>query len=394
MKGPFPVDHPPRPARPALRFGAGEWSGACGDLGTLLPYLVAYLLVLKLEPAGVLCGFGLALVATGLLFRSPLPVQPMKAIGALAVAQGATAGAIATAGLLTGLAWLLLSASGWARRLARAVSTPVVDGLVLGLALSLLWQAAGLMQQQPLAGLVALVALGPTWFQRRLGARWQGLAVAALPVLLLVSAAWALWRQPSALQGWEALKPAWTLPTWAWPPLASADLFWAGLLLALPQMPLTAGNALLAVHAEHRRLFPDRPLSETRLALSTGAINTLGSTMGAVPMCHGVGGLAAQVHFGARTGGAPVILGLLLLVAGLAWADAATALLGLLPPAVLGATLALAAGSLARGVLQPGTKRSHTGLMLTVAVLSVWHAAAGLLVGLLLQRWWRARSGA
>jgi len=388
------VQEPPCAQPPALRFGAGEWSGACGDLGTLLPYLVAYLVVLKLEPAGVLCGFGLALVATGLLFRSPLPVQPMKAIGALALAQGATAGAIGAAGLLTGLVWLLLGASGWARRLARAVTAPVVDGLVLGLAFSLLWQAGGLMQHQPLVGVLALAVLSPTLFARRAGTLWRGLSVAALPVLLLASIGWALWCQPSAWQGGLALQPAWAPPALDWPALLSGDLLWAGLLLALPQLPLTAGNALLAVRAEHQRLFPDRPISETSLALSTGAINTLGSAIGAVPMCHGVGGLAAQVHFGARTGGAPVILGLLLLCAGLAWADAATALLGLLPPAVLGATLVLAAGSLARGVLERGARGSHTGLMLTVAVLSVWHAAAGLLVGLLLQRWWRARPGA
>ena len=40
--------------------------------------------------------------------------------------------------------------------------------------------------------------------------------------------------------------------------------------------------------------------------------------LGGMPVCHGAGGLAAQYHFGARTGGAVVLLGGLKVAAGLA----------------------------------------------------------------------------
>ena len=59
-----------------------EWAGAFGDLGTLIPFVAAYIGVLKLDPFGVLFAFGVSMVACGLYYRTPFPVQPMKAIGA------------------------------------------------------------------------------------------------------------------------------------------------------------------------------------------------------------------------------------------------------------------------------------------------------------------------
>src|SRR4029077_20892666 len=84
-------------------------------------------------------------------------------------------------------------------------------------------------------------------------------------------------------------------------------------LLALPQLPLTLGNAVIAIHEENNRLFPDRPVTENRIATSTGAMNLVSAALGGVPMCHGAGGMAGHVAFGARTGGAPIILGGVLL---------------------------------------------------------------------------------
>jgi Molybdate transporter of MFS superfamily len=66
-----------------------EWAGAFGDLGTLVPFVVGYLGVLKMDPFGVLLASGLAMVACGLVYRTPIPVQPMKAAGAIATTQAA-----------------------------------------------------------------------------------------------------------------------------------------------------------------------------------------------------------------------------------------------------------------------------------------------------------------
>ena len=107
------------------RFNLSELAGAFGDLGTLIPFVVAYVSILKMDPASLFLGFGATLIAAGLYYRTPFPVQPMKAIGAAAVTQ--TAGVMALtpsmvigAGLVTALLWLLLGLTGLAKRLATA----------------------------------------------------------------------------------------------------------------------------------------------------------------------------------------------------------------------------------------------------------------------------------
>ncbi len=103
-----------------------EWAGAFGDLGTLIPFVVAYIAVLKMDPFGILFSFGAAMVACGLYYRTPFPVQPMKAIGAVAATQAAqtatiTQATVYAAGLATGLIWLVLGLTGAAKRVATFV---------------------------------------------------------------------------------------------------------------------------------------------------------------------------------------------------------------------------------------------------------------------------------
>ncbi len=69
-----------------------EWAGAFGDIGTLIPFVVAYITIVKIEPLGLLFMFGICLLASGFYYRTPLPVQPMKAIGAAAIVGGISPG--------------------------------------------------------------------------------------------------------------------------------------------------------------------------------------------------------------------------------------------------------------------------------------------------------------
>ncbi|MEJ2061550.1 MAG: putative sulfate/molybdate transporter, partial [Gammaproteobacteria bacterium] len=87
------------PAVATNRFNRMEWAGAFGDLGTLIPFVVAYLGVARLDPLGVLFGFGVALLAAGAYYRTPFPVQPMKAIGAIVATQAAHISAITPAAI-------------------------------------------------------------------------------------------------------------------------------------------------------------------------------------------------------------------------------------------------------------------------------------------------------
>src|SRR6185437_7711635 len=118
------------------RFDRMEWAGAFGDLGTFLPFVVAYIAVVKVPPAGILFAFGLAMILSGWYYRTPFPVQPMKGIGAIATTQAArtaamTPAAIYAADLVTGLIWLFLGLTGWARHIARLVPRMVVGGIIL-----------------------------------------------------------------------------------------------------------------------------------------------------------------------------------------------------------------------------------------------------------------------
>lgn len=318
--------------RPTL---AGEIGGAFGDLGTLLPIMLGAIAVAGLAPGGVLTGFGVFLLATALAYRLPLPVQPMKAIGAVLLTGGLSAGEVAAAGLATGVMLIALGTTGAMMWVARAVPRSAVIGLQVGLGLAMAWLGLTLMAAGPLAGGVAAALL---FLLPRLLPGWP-----AAP-LALAAASLVAWLGGGAAPAWPAFAPA--LPALVLPDGWEALWrgFWVG---ALPQLPLTLANAVILTALLAREMFGEVRATERRLALTTGAANLLLAPFGAMPMCHGAGGLVAQHRFGARTGWAPALLGAILLVLGLGFATDAAALLGAIPTAAVGALLVFAGGDLA-----------------------------------------------
>src|SRR5690606_24757871 len=101
------------PDRAGNRYNRMEVAGAFGDLGTLIPFVVAYIGVLKMDPFGILLAFGVSMIVCGFLYGTPMPVQPMKAAGAIATTQAAqtlviTPAMVWGASLVTGAIWLIL----------------------------------------------------------------------------------------------------------------------------------------------------------------------------------------------------------------------------------------------------------------------------------------------
>ena len=356
-----------------LRFDRAEWAAAFADLGTFVPYVVAYVSVLKMDPVGILLAFGAALVCCGLAYRTPVPVQPMKAVGALAVAQAGalSANAIVAASLVSGALWLALGLSGVASRLARLVPKEAVLGVMLGLGLSFVLQGLGMMDGDRAAGLVAL-ALAFLLRKSRL--------FPAMLVLLAGGLAYGVARHPGL---WQQASFAFDLRLPAFAPAALSwdDVAAGALLLALPQLPLTLGNAVIATNEENNRLFPDRPTSVKKLGLSTGAMNLAGGLIGGVPMCHGAGGMAAYAAFGARSGGAPIIFGATLLVLALCFSGAIAFLLQAVPAAVLGAILLLTGARLVLGNIPRSRNWRLLLPVLLTAAAALWNVGLGLLVG-------------
>jgi MFS superfamily sulfate permease-like transporter len=166
------------------------------------------------------------------------------------------------------------------------------------------------------------------------------------------------------------------------------------LFLALPQLPLTLGNAIIAITQENNRLFPDRPVSERKVAISTGLMNLGGAALGGVPMCHGAGGMAGHVAFGARTGGSLILLGSALVFLALFLSSSVGLIFRMVPPEVLGVILFLAGAQLALDSCDISKDKGERFTTVLTAGLSMWNVAIAFVLGMavyhaLKRRWIR-----
>ena len=313
-----------------------ELSGALGDLGTLLPLMLGTIAVAGLAPTPVLLGFAVFYIATALHYRLPIPVQPMKAVAAVLLTVELTPAGIAASGALIGAALLVLGATGWIGRLARLVPQSVLAGLQLGLGLALALVAVDLLATAPVVGATTLALI----LGLLLAPRWPASLIALAGATALAAALGA--PGLAAVTGPSALPALPALPS-------LAELESAVTTLVLPQLSLTLTNAVLLTALVAGDYFGERAahVTPTRLAVTSGLANLLLAPLGAMPMCHGAGGLAAHHRFGARSGTAPLALGLVLLGVALLPCGAGTTLLAALPAAGLCALLLVTAGELA-----------------------------------------------
>ncbi len=367
------------------RYDATELAGAFGDLGTLIPFAVGYIAVLKLDPLGVLFTFGLAQLGVGLYYKTPIPVQPMKAIGGAAIASGGavSAGMICGAGLFTGLFWLLAGATRTVNLATHLAAKPIVRGIMLGLGLSFMAQGIAMMLETPWLGGLGLVVTFVLLTYPRFPAMFALLVVGGV-------AAWAL--DPEQARQVLAVEPRFRLPELAIARMSWTDLVAGSLLLAIPQLPLTVGNAVVAIRAENNELFPDRPVTDRMMAVSQGVVNLVAAPLGGVPSCHGAGGMAGHVRFGARTGGALVMLGVMLMGLSLFFGDSVGLAFRIFPRAILGVILFFAGAELAITTRDIGRKKEDVYVMLVVAALAMWNMGAafagGVALHLSLRRGW------
>lgn len=313
-----------------------EASGACGDLGTFIPHVIGAITVAGLAPVGVLLGFGVFLVFTGLFYGLPIAVQPMKAVSAVILTGGLRPGEVAAAGMIIGAVLLFLSVMGLINCLARAIPQSVSAGLQLGLGLLMGLLGVKLMLQTPWIGVASLVLLFGLGRIPRCPAAPIVLGLAALAGWMMNGVS-----VPTSPAFAPAL-PRLVIPSWP-------EVWRSFTVAVLPQLSLTLTNAVIVTAALSRTLFGKKAsvASERRLALSSGLANLLLCPFGAMPMCHGAGGLQAQYRFGARTGLAPIILGIAVVVLAIGFADDATQLLSIIPSGAVGALLILAGTDLA-----------------------------------------------
>jgi hypothetical protein len=361
-----------------LLFNRQEAAGALGDLGVFIPLLVGMVTQCGLQLGPALLFAGVMNVITGYWSAIPLVIQPMKAIAAVAIAEHLSEAEIIAAGIITGAAVLLLLLVGLIDRLCAIIPRSVVRGLQLALGLKLIY-----------SGFWMVAGTGTFWGGNGIA---LGLACLAIAVFLGQSA-----RFPAALAifliglaalaasgfGQATLSPA--LPAWHIPNLWDTAVWLDGFRdCAIPQIPLTLLNSVLAVSVLSTDLFPKRAASPRKIALSVALMNLLCCPLGAMPMCHGAGGLAAQHRFGARSGGSLIMLGAVMILLGLSSGGILLAAMQHYPSAALGVLLGCGGFELALVCRDQTAWREMLLMLVTAIVCCAGNIATGFLIGCVL----------
>ncbi|MEX1247195.1 MAG: putative sulfate/molybdate transporter [Anaerolineales bacterium] len=328
---------------PKFRFDLSELSGAVADLGVMLPLVVALVTLNGVNATSAFFVIGLAYFINAYAYRLPIPVQPLKAMAATALALSLSPEMITAAAWWVAAIFLLLSFTNATRWLAGLFPIAVVRGIQLGLGLLLLrsawvlitspgeewagnWSMAGFslpLSWLAVSGSFLVLILGLRWRPS-----WVGLLVILFGCLFGV-----------AVLGFPQVHMRISWPTPLIPRLGD---FWPALwLLVVPQVPLSLANSVFATADAAKKYFGElgEHVSARRLLFTMGLGNVAAAALAGVPICHGSGGLTAHVRLGARTGGALILIGALFIALGLFGGSSLLPLLNLIPFPALGVLL-------------------------------------------------------
>jgi SulP family sulfate permease len=334
-------------------FDRVEFAGSLGDLGTLIPISVSLMVITGLSVTPVLLMVGLFYIFSGLYFKLPIPVQPLKVMSVIAIAYPLkiSVSVMAAAGITFGVILLVLSMTGAIDTIGKWFKKPVVRGIQLGLGFILINKGIGfilkpdlLIQQKDLmpvmqgipintaigflGGFITLLLLSNKRFPATLviiaGGIITGIIFGALDGVNLSLG-------PSLVQI--------HIP-------GMQDFINAFFLLVIPQIPLTIGNAIIGTSDVCKTLFGNsehtKKATYRGFATSMGLTNIVTGIIAGMPMCHGAGGVAAHYRFGARTGGSNIMIGTIFIIIALVFGQTGIALLSLIPNGILGVLLLFA----------------------------------------------------
>ena len=383
----------------AFRFNRMELAGSLGDLGTILPLAIGMILINGLDPLGLFLGVGLFYIFSGLYFRVTSPVEPMKVIGAYAIATGISALQLQASSLWIFLFLLIIGGTGLITLIGRYIPRPVIRGVQLSTGVLLVSQGVKLM-------------LGTSTFQtlrqaaepfldiQRLGPVPVGLVIGTLlgilTLLLLENK-----RLPAAIvvvgagivtglflgtgEGLNQIHMGVNLPHWLPYGIPTAgDFTFALLVLVLPQVPMTLGNAVMANADLSVQYFPQdgRRVTYRALCISMALANLMSFFLGGMPMCQGAGGLASRYRFGARTAGSNLIIGAVFVVLALLLGEHLMGVIYLLPMCALGILLIFAGVQLSLTLLDMRTRKEMFVPILVLGITLASNLAAGFLIGI------------
>ena len=353
---------------PHIRFDRYELAGSFGDIGTSFPLLTGMILACGLDVTSSLVMFGAMQILTGLIYGIPMPVQPLKAMAVIMITQKLGGNILYGGGLAVGVIMLFLSVTGLIDGAAKIVPKAVIRGIQLGLGIQL--SLLALKDYVPAEGGLGYILALASFI----------LAVFLLgnkkypPALLIIflGVVYALIFKINLAQltgGFGFNLPKMHTPAWN-------DIVTGLVVLALPQIPLSIGNSILATRQTARDLFPEKSLSVRKISLTYALINIVKPFFSGIPVCHGSGGMMGHYTFGARTGGAVIICGSLYLVLGLFCSPGFGQFIQLFPKPVLGVILLFEGLNLMRLMQDMQGSRTDLAIAFLVGVI-----AAGLPFG-------------
>ena len=386
---------------PPYKFNRLEFAGSLGDLGTLLPLAIGMIMINGLNPSGLFLTIGIFYIFSGLYYGITTPVQPMKVIGAYAIAMGLSAPQVAASGVLIGLVLLIIGGTGAVTFIGKYTPKAVVRGVQLSTGTLLVKQGVNFMVgtskfqvlREAAEPYLIIQSLGPVPIGIVIGIVGGILTLLLLdnrrfPAgLLIVLGGLFLGLILGTHEGFDKFRLGLYIPKilpFGIP--SSIDFSFALLVLVLPQLPMTLGNAVIASADLSREYFEadSKRMTYRALCISQGLANLLSFLVGGMPMCHGAGGLAAHYRFGARTAGSNILIGGIFVVLALFLGTHSLTVFYLLPMSVLGVLLVFAGSQLALTIIDLDERKD---LFVALAILGITLAsnlAVGFLVGIAL----------
>ena len=386
---------------PPYKFNRLEFAGSLGDLGTILPLAIGMIMINGLNPSGLFLTVGIFYIFSGLYYGVTIPVQPMKVIGAYAIAMGLSAPQVAASGALIGVLLLIIGGTGAVTFIGKYTPKAVVRGVQLSTGTLLVTQGIKFMVgttkfqvlREAAEPYLSIQGLGPVPIGVVIGIVGGVLTLLLLdnkrfPAgLLIVLGGLFMGLILGTHEGFDKFRLGLYIPKilpFGMP--SSIDFSFALLVLVLPQLPMTLGNAVIANADLSREYFEtdSKRVTYRALCISQGLANLLSFLVGGMPMCHGAGGLAAHYRFGARTAGSNILIGGIFVVLALFLGTHSLTVVYLLPMSVLGVLLIFAGSQLALTIIDLNERKDLFVALVILGITLASNLAVGFVVGIAL----------
>jgi len=383
------------------KFDRLEFAGSLGDLGTLLPLAIGMILINGLNPLGLFLSIGLYYILSGFYFGITVPVQPMKVIGAYAIATAMTAPQILASGALMCIGLFVIGLTGVVTIIGKYTPKSVVRGVQLSTGILLMAEGVRFMVGTSKFQIIQK-ASEPYLTIQSLGLIPIGIVIGVLgsiltlfllenrklPAgLLIVIGGIAVGLILGIHDCLDKLRFSINIPRvlpFGLP--SSADFTFALFALVFPQTPMTLGNAVIAYADLSKEYFGDDSKKVTYRAacISMAFANFISFFLGGMPLCHGAGGLAAHYRFGARTAGSNLMIGLIFIALAIFLGEHALSAVNLLPMSILGVLLLFAGSQLSLNVIDMKERKDLFVSLMILGITLASNLAFGFIAGIAL----------